>query len=161
MQPAGEFSNSCGSRCAGCGDAPGKTESCSLDKLRDSSVTSLIKRNLRHPTSAVLQSNAFRFSFPLAPQNKTAQTDRNKKKKKILSMFECNRTNRPPWPRILTIDLVEPVKSSTGVTQLKKTFIFMFLFLSMYFYAKCVYVKEIRASTFIYILSFCMLGFSC
>lgn len=67
MQPALEFSNSCGSRCAGRRVGPGKTESCCLEKLQDSSMTFLIKRN--HPTSAVLQSKA--FSFLLTSQNET------------------------------------------------------------------------------------------
>lgn len=57
MQPALEFSNSCGSRRTGWYGGPGKTESCSCSKLQDSSMTFLIKGS--HPAFAVLQSRAF------------------------------------------------------------------------------------------------------
>lgn len=76
MQPALEFSNSCGSRCAGWWGGPGKTESWSSSKLQDSSMTFLIKCS--HPTFAVLQSNAFFFLIDLPKLKLLRQTDRTK-----------------------------------------------------------------------------------
>lgn len=81
MQPALEFSNSCGSRCAGWWGGPGKTESCCSSKLQHSSMTFLIKCS--HPTFAVLQSNAFSFNW--LPKIKTAQTDRQKERSSVYS----------------------------------------------------------------------------
>lgn len=73
MQPALEFSNSCGSRCAGRWGGPGKTESRCSSKLQDSSMTFLIKCS--RPTFAVSQSDAFSFLIDVPKLKLLRQTD--------------------------------------------------------------------------------------